>query len=904
MQFYKNIFIIIISLSFINCSKTIDKKALNEISKSHLLPLSQNKKNNLVFLKSLHLDGQSFERNHYSINIERISYRLKACFGINLQKDLVNINLKFIDEHNQSSIKTIDNTSCIYWIDHIIPNYARATDLKIFQKNIYIGKAKILIRYGIDHLNQKPFFQIRTHDEYNKYKKKQEMVSFNKIIENDMIEMTSIKLTPSGFGEIHPRNDQNIIDKPFRLETCLKYKANNIPLTKYKINARLRNIEKKTSSIHQNNLYLEDYQLDAKGCASLEFSLKFARYSNTRRIPYNFTLSVLKDDEVLHYVERKICLYPWSNNAWIFGQDALYSHGGCKKDPLNTRSRIHIDQANIMFLGHNQEIGFQLNSDLDLIILKTFEVTMFPKIDYGNLFESMNPILPFSEGKLRLNALVLAPSAKGEIKLTPENLHRFKIISTASKVVMIEAGKLMTDIDLPFKFTDMAYIHTRTILVLKLEQVQQTKYSPIPGIASGTFHASTKINNIHLYGKVDLDEKITNNEDQKIYAEHQQLKNKLNIIFLKIKNDEISKQEENHIIDKKLQTIHHNMSEENFIKEVPSNQTHHKYQEMTFKKLNKRLEDNLNESEIEGLSNNNYSRETMKKICSLFFVITKKLLAFNSNHQDCLNSPNDHFKIRSFRHINKIISTPRIVRSNTMKLYQALGEVLSSGEQKSNNVTHKISRGLKSGLTIPFIIPLLSMSGTLSYDYSKMKNKSIYEANQTRNSMNNTIELYVENVSYEFEASAKTCITIEGIKHYDYSKKSFFDIIKKTSLVLNKNRFRICKEDYEKEFLTEFWYYIGEGHQFSNLTRDKLNYNENKYTVIIRGQERMNEFINTINQKSKDLFLHSKTRRKSNSYLNSGIDKYKSLFDKNNDLVDDLSIKGTIEIINVSQSIK
>merc|ERR1711991_715059 len=77
------------------------------------------------------------------------------------------------------------------------------------------------------------------------------------------------------------------------------------------------------------------------------------------------------------------------------------------------------------------------------------------------------------------------------------------------------------------------------------------------------------------------------------------------------------------------------------------------------------------------------------------------------------------------------------------------------------------------------------------------------------------------------------------------------------ALETNQVRYRFCDSKSRARTLQETWYYIGEGHQFHSILRDRQNLEENPYTMLIRGKRNMSVFLDFLQKFSKEL-LQSK----------------------------------------------
>lgn len=845
-------------------------------------------------IKSLKLYDKNKIENLRTGSVESYQITVQACFSTNINRPVNNKIVKIYD--NQRKISKVDSTdteACIYLSESI--------DVEKDKKKHY---KKFIHTVNFEGSTLKPINVGFAFNPYEGSFVRLDRTSINldtpaesKFSVNDTIVMSRIRFTPKGYGKEDPRNDNNVIDKPFVANTCFNIRSNNEKMKREKIDVMM--INKETGRV----MKAKDFTLDESGCAEVSFSMLHERYTNTRRIPFQFIVKANNPKLKGAVVERDVCLYPWSNSGWVFGHDTI--SGPCPADSKDQRARIFLDEVNYTFLGHDQETGYHLNKNLDLVMVKSYVVNMWPKIDYGNFVHHLDPTEPLYQGDFRLKVLFLAPT-EGDIELTPENYKKFKVISATSKIVTVEAKRLKARIDMPIKFNDIPYVHTRTYAVVKLEPVEETENSLLPAIAAGTFHASSKSFRSILHTQVDIDDVITKEKSKLV-----ELRGFLDDLFTEINDGGQAE-----LITYQLGGKSEKNAEQNFIEHTKS-EDQEDFVNMTLSAAKKKIGNDLKDSDYEKLMNDSYSYDTMKKLCRLLFD-TKKTREFlwmggeyaDTSMRKCIKNPEEMLNISAYSHIQNIAGKPEVKFSNTISIHKGTGKGNFHGISDRIGTSRRINAGLSISAKKE-IFGILSVGAGGGLDVSKMWGHDMQTGNSNREDTGHSINLYADMISLEFDAITNKCVTIEGTYKYERTlvDADYYKYYAATGMAMggigpvyyykkvpNKQRLRICSESKSKERLTESWYYLGEGHQFNTILRDRLSIKENKYMVMIRGKKNMARFAEFFRRSNKEIFMKKvKNTILPDTYMQNAFTDFKSAFDKDHDLVSDMAIPGTVE---------
>lgn len=812
-------------------------------------------------------------------------FTMKACFETAFGRKLDSQEVSIKGEGISSQELTTDTNACINWEEIIDVDLTRANQIIEFRRTVHINgsKLKANLYFGIDPINKNNFYDLtktikRIHSDD----------TFNKLASENTIVMDQIRFTPKGYGKIDPRNDNNVIDKPFVANTCFNFKSTGTRMAGQVIDIMMVNKEK------EEILRKENFTLNENGCAELSFTMMHERYTNTRRIPFDFIVRsknpALKDA----YVSRRVCLYPWSNSGWVFGHDTI--SGDCPEDSKDQRASIFLDEVDYSFLGHDIQNGFHINKDLDMVVVKSYVINMYPKINYGNFVDAIDPIEPLYQGKFRLKVILLAP-VDGDIELTEDNYNKFRIISAMTKEVEIESKRLKARIDLPIKFSDVPYVYTRTYAVIKLEPLEDTDNSLLPGIAAGTFNASNKMFRSVLHTQVNIEETVTKEK-----ASMKELRGFLDNLF-----NQISEKTSKEIVNMQLASNKKNALE-SFEEKAKQNTEMEDFVNLKVSAFNKKLKTPLVTEELRGMLEDSYTKAVMLKLCSVFFDSEELgVWLFKTykdlNYKKCMDAPEKMMDIQAFSHVKDIISKPKVTFSNTIRLNNSTG----TGSYHGTSDRISTSRSIKTGAGVKFDIPVVGIGLSGGVDIQKMWGHDMQTGVSNRSDVGTAIDLYAEKLTLAFSAITNKCFTVSGTVRYE--QKLDDSMMYAGSMMgggmnvrfietehINKKRFRVCLDNPVKENLTESWYYIGEGHQFNSILRDGLNMSENKYITLIRGEKNMARFTNFLHENVGNIFMKKvKNQILPDTYMRDTFSNFRLAFDKNHDLVSDSAITGTVE---------
>ena len=903
--------------TLIGCSAAVDdelqkntfEETISEIESQEALNSSNETKssNPLKYTSFKLLSKDNIFQKNDSIDPVGRNYTLEMCMDLSVNRSLEDVMFIVTNSSGKRSVKKSNSKGCIRWQEQIDLDYRTKRQKEQFTMRIeskFNENNPLIIQYTIEPFAKDNFVD-RTGYGFiqNRNSGEEEFAA-----SSGLIEMDPIKAIPKNFGDIDPRNDNDIVDKVVDFKTCLIKKHSEGKLQNEHVNVEFSRIYTDEELAQLEEMGEKPYKKEAKNiklinsCLSISFKIDYARYNNTRRIPYTFTVKTTSDKLEGASRSRKLCLYPWTTSGWSFVHDTI--SGPCPDDKVNERARIFVQEARFNFEGHGQEDVYHINNDLDLSITKTYTIDMFPKIDYGNFIHTISKTEPIFEGNFRLKVLLLAPK-KGQIDVTHQGLVNgdYQIISSTNEVVFVEDRRLIKRLNFDIKFNDLPFIHTRTFAIIRLEAMNNdSPYAPLPSTTVGMFHASNKSFSSVQYKQITVDE-------------HTQKRKK---------NEEISFEDTINNMFAYAETRDNKFATSPIIKEW-SMTKNVDAEAMFLKKSKERYGENYTEKSITefsqltkykidlkgimGLMRDDYSRETMRGLCHLLFSDKEKGLWLSKQYADinygkCIKEPEHFMDIKSFDHVLEVKGKPSLVSSKSVSINTSSGKNSYHGTSDRISTARRLSMGGKIGMKVD--LPLIFGAGfDLGFDLSKMWGHDEQTGSSNRADSSTSMPIHSDSLTLKFDALTKRCFVLDATIKYkrelDWetnAKRSNSGLTGPTMIDVpypNQKRIRICEDRPRTRKVQESWYYIGEGHQFHSIIRDRQSLEENPYTILIRGKKNMANFVNFLQMNSGNILL--KKIKKSfiaSEYLTRSYDEFKKNYHVNNYSVFDAKLPGTI----------
>lgn len=774
--------------------------------------------------------------------ISHKSYVIKACFvdGASFQKMSAS---QFIVD---GLIKTSDIEGCLFWNEQIeVPTDGRLA----FER-----KQKIVKIQGLS-FEKVVEYQINPYDSkiINLQHTNGTALAANKVDSIEGFSLEKLKVSFSGFVS---SNDSSVRFQKYlaSVDVCL------VPKNKY---LTVENLIGKSATVNVTGESVIQVQensniVDAEGC------LKFS-YQDTADM---FGDNSWKERVVQVQIgdidlSRKFAVNPIEKKTEFFWD---LRRGPAPRAATIERPRLVLDKMRYTFIG-NEDSGFTVNEYLEMSLVKSYQLELEPKLNYGHEFQGDIGPRPIFNGNFRLQFLLLTPK-NGDMEITASNLEQFDVLTKYQGNVELRDGRISTTLELPFLFTDLQKAVTRTLAIIKIVSVENPELS---AIVTGPFHAST-----HQFS-VGMREFERFESGDKLEALTMTVAEKLN------SPSPVQFDSEGRLISPwRLKPI-------DLYKELHKNvEGLEELKILTRTQSEKDLKLKVSETELKNFIKGNYLAKDLSRFCSVIYpsrVVEGWIwdsVVNDDKYGPCLREPQKYLDVKSVKHIQKILSKPERVYSSTDRINIGSGFFFFKTDSSRESWARRWSAGTDIGVKfeVPFI-KLVSVGGKAGYDISYMKSRDLSMGETSRGSLSRTRNIYADMLRLSFKANTLSCFNIQG-QYFEEAQQ-----VKRSA-----KRFQICLDKLEIEELDESWYYMGESDPTMSLLRDRWSNKENMMIKLLRGQKNFEQFYNLMADDTKVVFLHKVETLK-------GPDAYFSRIYSKNDgtapSLEDGAIPGTVE---------
>ncbi len=778
------------------------------------------------------------------------SFLIKACF-----KESVFLDPIRGEEFIVSGVSyTSDINGCVYWNEKAVMSSSMEERYIRFKKDVVLkGSVQGLtqVEYAFNLLNDSFVDLQRTslpEDAFQMMAKEELKVDFD---------MTDLTIYFGGYDSAHDdsRTNKNVISKWIG---CFKYKVDMQSLSNQIVEMKV---------IDENGEVVQEIvnKTDLKGCLRANLNTEYDQFQPIRWISKKLVVKVVEGPLVGQVLEREIFINPWVNGR-NHGWDSRA--GEPPANPVGEKAKLFIDNVRYTFLG-NKENGYQVNKYLDLAVTKSYLIELRPKIDRGHSFSSNRMIEDIYTGRFRLRVGVLAAN-QGTAELTAESAAKFKYITGMEKIVEVVNNKIITSIDLPFKFEDLAESSARTVAVIELSPISDdTNLQAV--VVSGNFLASSHQLSVGLRphnSNLDVQSELN--------ISNYLLSQKLDQI--KDPSDPVAELESRWMGD--TQNLFNALQKENKLEQEP---------------ITNLKEEVITSLEKKQLLEGSQTKQTSRKLCEAFFPKKTVTGIFYDSYKvdpkfyDCTRNPEKFISISRHKHMQEIIGTPQKLYSSTDKISVGTGFLVYNGKSRRTSVAKRISFGasLSSKLEIPFL-KILSLGVGVNADISKMWSKDEMTGTTSRAQFSRSRNLFVDEIKLGFKAKLKNCVLLQG-QFYEETSGGWLNST--TEQKQNKKRFQLCEAKSSQEWVEESWFYIGEQKPAHSMLRDPWSISENYLGKIIRGKQNYDQFYNLMTDDTKVIFLEKVEVMQDNDVYIQRF--YKS---KERAVLKDMAIPGTINL--------
>lgn len=840
MTFYKLLIILLASTLTLSCSLKVEDEQEAQETNSPIILDSLS----ISSIQKIYENAQSISRPTHK------AFLVKACFKETVFLESIRGEQFLINGKGYTS----DTNGCVYWNEKAPMSSSMEERYIRFNKEVVLSgsiQGRINIEYAFNLFNNSFVDLQRTtlpDDAFLASAKDELKVDFD---------MTDLTIYFGGYDSAHDdsRTNKNVISKWIG---CFKYKVDMNPLSNQIVEMKV---------IGEDGEVVQEIvnKTDLKGCLRANLNTEYDQFQPIRWISRKLVVKVVEGPLIGQVLEREIFINPWVNGR-NHGWDSRA--GVPPVNPVGTKAKLFVDNVRYTFLG-NKENGYQVNKYLDMSVTKSYLIELRPKIDRGHSFSTNRMIEDIYTGRFRLRVGILGAN-KGTAELTAASASQFNYITGMEKEVEVVNNKIITSIDLPFKFEDLAESSARTVAVIELSPLTgDTNLQPI--IVSGNFLASSHQlsvglrphnNNFDVQSELNLSDFV--------------LAQKLDLI--KDKSDPSIELESKWLGDTKK--LFNALQKDNKLKQEPI--------------IDLKME-KLTSLEKQQFLDGKESIQLKRKLCENFYPKTLSTGIFFDSYAvapefyECTRNPDKYISISRHKHMDKIIGNPQKLYSSTDKISVGTGFLVYKGKSRRTSVAKRLSFGASLGakIEIPFL-KILSLGLGVNADISKMWSKDEITGTTSRAQFSRSRNLFVDEIKLGFKADLKTCVLFQG-QFYEESTGGWLNST--TIQKQNKKRFQLCESKTSQEWIEESWFYVGEQKPTHSMLRDPWSISENYLGKIIRGKQNYELFYNLMTDDTKVIFLEKIESMQDN-------DAYIQKFYKSKDraVLKDMAIPGTINL--------
>jgi len=836
MTSYKLVSVLLTILLISSCSLKVEEEKADE------------KSSQAIILDNLSISSvQKIYENSQSINRPtHKSFLVKACLKETVLLEPIRLQNFLV---GAKQIKS-DSNGCLHW--------SEKAPMSSSMENRYIRFSKKLVSLGSSRgeIKIEYAFNLYTDTFVNLALERLPEDAFQTTAKDELkvdFDMTDLTIYFGGYDSAHDdsRTEKKVISKWIG---CFKYKADMNSLSNQIVEMKV---------VDEDGEVVQEVvnKTDLKGCLRANIYTEYDQFQPIRWIPRKLVVKVVEGPLASQVLERQIYINPWVNGR-NHGWDSRA--GEPPSNPVGEKAKLFIDNVRYTFLG-NREDGYKVNKFLDLSVTKSYLIELRPKIDRGHSFSTNRIIEDIYTGRFRLRIGVLGAN-KEVAELTAESASKYRYITGIEKEVEVVNNKIITSIDLPFRFEDLAESSARTVAVIELSPLSNdTNLQSV--VVSGNFLASSHQLSVGLRPH-------NNNLD---------VQSELNIsnLLLAQKLDHITKNDDpNQELESNWKgsttELFKVLQKDNQLKQEPI---------LTLTTLSKK--------ESETLVGSKANLQIKRKLCESFYP-KKKIsgIIFDSyshpiEYSDCTRDPDKHLLITKHKHIQNIIGKTQKLYTSTDKISIGTGFLVYDGKSRRTSRAKRISFGgsISGSIEIPFL-KILSLGVGANADISKMWSRDHTTGTTSRAQFSRSRNLFVDEIKLGFNANLHNCVLIQG-RPYEESSGGWLN--SSTVQKHNKKRFQLCSSSPSEEWVEESWFYIGEQKPSHSILRDPWSISENYLGKIIRGKSNYENFYNLMTDDTKVIFLEKVETMQGN-------DKYIQSFYKPKEraILKDMAIPGTI----------
>lgn len=205
------------------------------------------------------------------------------------------------------------------------------------------------------------------------------------------------------------------------------------------------------------------------GCLHSFFTYSYNLFDAPTWVPLTLEVTGLNGEVQGITKKRVIQINPWSKED--FGYDALHESA----PEIIGQNKPQITLADIGYTSEGNDLGsFRLNKYLQLSFSKEYQIQVSPKLERAHSTSDQRLVEAITFGNYKMKVALFSPKT-ADIDYYDIDLDQFDFLSAASKDVSVNVhGDIITQVSLPFYFSDFNKLPYKNIILIKLESLDQS----------------------------------------------------------------------------------------------------------------------------------------------------------------------------------------------------------------------------------------------------------------------------------------------------------------------------------------------------------------------------------------------------------------------------------------------
>lgn len=205
------------------------------------------------------------------------------------------------------------------------------------------------------------------------------------------------------------------------------------------------------------------------GCLHSYFSYEYDLYDSPSWVPLTLEITGLNGEANGITKKRNISINPWSKED--FGYDTTFE----TVPEVQVQERPQITLADIGYTSEGNDLGsFRLNKYLQLSFSKEYQIQLSPKLTRAHSTSDQRQVEAINFGDFKMSVIIFSPKTP-DVDYYDIDLEQFDFLTATTKEVTVNThGDIITQVSLPFFFSDFNKLPYKNIIMVKLKSMDNS----------------------------------------------------------------------------------------------------------------------------------------------------------------------------------------------------------------------------------------------------------------------------------------------------------------------------------------------------------------------------------------------------------------------------------------------